>query len=88
MCTPALIRFGSDELKKQFLAPSISGDMLGCVGVSEPDAGSDVTGLKTTAVKKGDDIIINGTKMWITNGAQASYFWYLFCSIAKFHPSI
>jgi len=73
MCTPALARFGSDELREQFLKPAISGDMIGCIGVSEPGAGSDVAGLKTTAKKDGDDYIINGTKMWITNSPSADF---------------
>ncbi len=73
MCTPALARFGSDELRKEFLVPSITGEMIGCIGVSEPGAGSDVAGLKTTAKKDGDDYIINGTKMWITNSPSADY---------------
>ncbi|KAL1477622.1 hypothetical protein MTO96_017087 [Rhipicephalus appendiculatus] len=73
MCTPALANFGSDELKAQFLAPSIAGDLVGCVGVSEPDSGSDVASIKTTAVRKGDDLVINGGKMWITNGCQADW---------------
>ena len=73
MCTPALARFGSDELRKEFLAPSITGDMIGCIGVSEPGAGSDVAGLKTTAKKDGDDYVINGTKMWITNAPSADF---------------
>lgn len=73
MCTPALARFGSDELREQFLKPAISGDMIGCIGVSEPGAGSDVAGLKTTAKKEGDDYIINGTKMWITNAPSADF---------------
>ncbi|KAM4706131.1 putative acyl-CoA dehydrogenase 6 [Rhinophrynus dorsalis] len=73
MATPALARFGSDELKRQFLAPTIAGDMVVCLGVSEAGAGSDVASLKTTAVKKGDDYIINGGKMWITNGCQADW---------------
>lgn len=73
MCTPALARFGSDELRRDFLAPAISGDMIGCIGVSEPGAGSDVAGLKTTAVKDGDDYVINGTKMWITNSPSADF---------------
>uniref|UniRef100_L7LXE4 Uncharacterized protein n=1 Tax=Rhipicephalus pulchellus TaxID=72859 RepID=L7LXE4_RHIPC len=73
MCTPALTNFGSDELKAQFLAPSIAGDIVGCVGVSEPDCGSDVASIKTTAVRKGDDLVINGGKMWITNGCQADW---------------
>lgn len=73
MCTPALARFGSDELRKQFLAPAISGDMVGCLGVSEPGGGSDVAAVKTTAKSDGDDYIINGTKMWITNGLKADW---------------
>ncbi len=73
MCTPALSRFGSPELKRQFLAPAIAGDMVGCIGVSEPGAGSDVASIKTTARKDGDDYIINGGKMWITNGIQADW---------------
>ena len=73
MCTPALARFGSDELRHEFLAPAIAGDMIGCIGVSETTAGSDVAGLKTTARKDGDDYIINGHKMWITNSPQADF---------------
>lgn len=73
MCTPALSRFGSAELKREFLAPSIAGDYVGCIGVSEPGAGSDVASIKTTARKDGDDYIINGGKMWITNGIQADW---------------
>ena len=56
MCTPALTRFGSDELRKQFLAPSIVGDFVGCLGVSEVGSGSDVASIKTTAVKKGGKV--------------------------------
>lgn len=73
MATPALARFGSDELRKEFLAPAIAGDMVACVGVSEPGAGSDVAQVKTTARKDGDDYIINGSKMWITNSLQADW---------------
>ncbi len=73
MCTPALARFGSDELKQQFLAPSIAGDVVGCLGVSEPGAGSDVASLKTRAQASDGDYVINGTKMWITNGLQADW---------------
>ena len=73
MCTPALARFGSDELREQFLAPAIAGDMIGCIGVSETTAGSDVAGLRTTARKDGDDYVINGHKMWITNSPQADF---------------
>ena len=73
MCTPALANFGSDYLKRNYLAPSISGDFVGCIGVSEPGAGSDVAAIKTTARKDGDDYVINGQKMWITNGTQADW---------------
>jgi citronellyl-CoA dehydrogenase len=73
MCTPALARFGSDELKTQYLAPSIAGDMIGCIAVSEPDAGSDVAALKTHAKVADGDYVINGSKMWITNGMQADW---------------
>ena len=73
MCTPALARFGSDELRRQFLAPAIAGDMVGCIGVSEPSAGSDVAGIKSRARKDGDDYVISGQKMWITNSLQADW---------------
>lgn len=73
MATPALARFGSDELKRDFLTPAIAGDMVTSIGVSEPHAGSDVAAIKTTAIKRGDDYVINGTKMWITNSTQADY---------------
>ncbi|HVK61439.1 MAG TPA: acyl-CoA dehydrogenase family protein [Bdellovibrionales bacterium] len=73
MCTPALAKFGSKELCNEFLRPAISGEMVGCIGVSETDAGSDVAGLKTSAKSDGGDYVINGSKMWITNGAQADF---------------
>jgi citronellyl-CoA dehydrogenase len=73
MATPALARFGSDEVKKEFLAPSISGDYVACLGVSEPGAGSDVASIKTTARKDGDDYVINGGKLWTTSGTQADW---------------
>ncbi len=73
MATPALARFGSDDMKREFLAPSIAGDIVACIGVSEPGAGSDVASIKTTARSEGDDYIINGGKMWITNGTQADW---------------
>ena len=73
MATPALARFGSDALKREFLVPAISGDAVGCIGVSEPGAGSDVASIKTTAKKDGDDYVISGGKMWITNSLQADW---------------
>jgi len=73
MATPALARFGSDDLRAEYLAPSIAGDLVGCIGVSETGAGSDVASIKTRAVRDGGDYVINGGKMWITNGAQADW---------------
>lgn len=73
MATPALARFGSEELKAQFLAPAIRGDAVGAIGVSEPGAGSDVAAIKTYARKDGDDYVISGQKMWITNSLQADW---------------
>jgi citronellyl-CoA dehydrogenase len=71
MATPALANHGSDELRKEFLVSAIAGDMVCSIAVSEPYAVSDVSAIKTTAVKDGDDYIINDTKMWITNSTQA-----------------
>ncbi len=73
MCTPALDRFGSDALKRDWLAPSIAGELVGCIGVSEAGGGSDVAAIKTTATTDGGDYVINGSKMWITNGLQADW---------------
>ena len=73
MCTPALARFGSEELKREFLAPAIAGEQVGCIGVSEPGAGSDVAAIRSTARKDGDDYVISGQKMWITNSLQADW---------------
>ena len=73
MATPALARFGSEELKREFLAPAIAGDMVSCIGVSEPGAGSDVSAIKSHARKDGDDYVITGQKMWITNSLQADW---------------
>ena len=72
-CTPALNRFGSEHVKQNFLAPSIAGDVVGCLGVSEPGAGSDVSAAKTQARKDGGDYVISGQKMWITNGLKADW---------------
>lgn len=73
MCTPALAYYGSDYLKETYLAPSIAGDMVGAIGVTEPDAGSDVARIRTRAVRDGDEYVINGSKMYITNGTQADW---------------
>jgi citronellyl-CoA dehydrogenase len=73
MATPALARFGSPEVCEQFLRPSITGEFVACLGVSETGAGSDVASLRTTARKDGGDYVINGGKMWTTNGTQADW---------------
>ncbi|MFV0680181.1 acyl-CoA dehydrogenase family protein [Ottowia sp.] len=73
MCTPALAERGSAELRAEFLAPAIAGEYVGCLGVSEVGSGSDVASIKTTARKDGGDYIINGGKMWTTNGTQADF---------------
>jgi citronellyl-CoA dehydrogenase len=73
MATPALARFGSDELKQQYLAPSIRGELVASVAVTEPDAGSDVAGIRTRAARDGDEWVINGSKLYITNGTQADW---------------
>ncbi|HEU5440872.1 MAG TPA: acyl-CoA dehydrogenase family protein [Ktedonobacterales bacterium] len=73
MCTPALAQFGTHELKKQFLEPALRGEMVGCIGVTEPDAGSDVAAIRTRAVGDGDDWVITGRKLFITNGTQADW---------------
>ena len=73
MATPALAKHGSDALRREFLAPAISGEQVACIGVSEEGAGSDVASIRTKAVRDGDDYVITGSKMWITNGTQADW---------------
>jgi citronellyl-CoA dehydrogenase len=73
MATPSLHNFGSPELKEKYLKPAMLGQQVCSVAVSEPDAGSDVSGIRTKAVQEGDEWVINGRKMWITNGSQADW---------------
>lgn len=73
MATPALAEFGSADLQQRYLAPALRGEMVCSIAVSEPDAGSDVAGLRTRAVRDGNSWVINGRKMWITNGTQADW---------------
>jgi len=73
MATPSLAEFGSDELRQRYLVPSIKGEMVGAIAVTEPDAGSDVAGIKTRAVRDGDHWVINGSKIYITNAAIADW---------------
>jgi citronellyl-CoA dehydrogenase len=73
MATPSLHRFGTPEQKRRFLAPAIAGEAVTSIAVTEPDTGSDVSRLRTRAVRDGDDWVITGRKMYITNGAQADW---------------
>lgn len=73
MATPSLARFGSDELRRTYLTPAIAGTAVTSIAVTEPDTGSDVSRLRTRAVRDGDDWVITGRKTYITNGAQADW---------------
>ncbi|MFT5222010.1 MAG: citronellyl-CoA dehydrogenase [Glaciecola sp.] len=73
MATPSLAQFGTPEQKQAWLAPSLSGEMVASIAVTEPDAGSDVAGIKTRATRDGGDLILNGSKMYITNAIQGDW---------------
>ncbi len=73
MATPCIADLGSPEQIEEFLKPALAGDRIAALGVTEPDAGSDVAGIRTTAKRDGDDYIINGAKTYITNGTRASF---------------
>jgi citronellyl-CoA dehydrogenase len=83
MATPALHRFGSDELKERYLVPAIRGEQVAAIAVTEPGAGSDVSGIATRAVRDGDQWVINGSKIFITNSANADWL----CLLAVTDPS-
>ena len=73
IATPIIERIGTPEQKKEFLVPALAGEKIAALGISEPDAGSDVASLRTTARRSGDEYVINGAKMWITNGTRADF---------------
>lgn len=73
MATPIINEIGTDEQKREFLAPALAGEKIAALGVSEPGCGSDVANIQTTAKRVGDDYVINGSKMWITNGTRADF---------------
>ncbi len=77
-CIP-LLKFGTEEQKRDYLVPAIRGEKLGCWGLSEPNSGSDAASIRTTAERRGDNYVINGSKMFITNGTIADY-----CVIAAY----
>jgi citronellyl-CoA dehydrogenase len=82
MATPSLHDFGSDELRQEYLVPAIQGEMVAAIAVTEPDAGSDVASIKTRAVRDGDEWVINGSKLYITNAATADWL----CMLAVTDP--
>ncbi|HWW90076.1 MAG TPA: acyl-CoA dehydrogenase family protein [Solirubrobacteraceae bacterium] len=71
MAMPPILKFGTEEQKQQWAVPAIKGEKILCLGITEPDAGSDVKGIKTRAVRDGDEFVINGSKTYITNGHRA-----------------
>ncbi|MEA2443087.1 MAG: hypothetical protein QOJ12_379, partial [Thermoleophilales bacterium] len=73
MATPPIHLFGTEEQKQRYLVPSIKGEKISSLGITEPDAGSDVAGIRTRAVRDGDEYVINGSKTYITNGHRADF---------------
>ena len=73
IATPIIQEIGTPEQKKEFLAPALAGEKIAALGISEPDAGSDVAHLRTTARRSDEDYVIDGAKMWITNGTRADF---------------
>jgi citronellyl-CoA dehydrogenase len=73
MATPPIFRFGTEEQKRRYLVPAVKGEKIACLGISEPNAGSDVASIETTARRQGDCWVINGRKIFITNGARADF---------------
>jgi alkylation response protein AidB-like acyl-CoA dehydrogenase len=74
MATPPILAFGTEEQKQAYLVPAIRGEKISCLGITEPDAGSDVSGIKTRAVRDGDEWVVTGTKNWITNLGVADFY--------------
>lgn len=73
MATPPILAFGTEEQKQRYLTPAMRGEKIACIGITEPDAGSDVAGIKTRATRDGDGWVVNGSKTYITNGLRADY---------------
>jgi alkylation response protein AidB-like acyl-CoA dehydrogenase len=73
MATPPILQFGTEDQKQAYLVPALRGEKISCLGITEPDAGSDVSGIRTRAVRDGDEWVINGAKTYITNGQRAHF---------------
>src|SRR5919106_934224 len=73
MSTPPILEFGTQAQIDLWLRPALRGELIGAIGISEPDTGSDVASIRTRAVRDGDEWIVNGSKMYITNGARADF---------------
>jgi alkylation response protein AidB-like acyl-CoA dehydrogenase len=73
MATPPVFKFGSEEQRRRFIVPAITGEKIAAIAMTEPDAGSDLAGIQTVARKEGDHWVINGSKIFITNGARADW---------------
>jgi alkylation response protein AidB-like acyl-CoA dehydrogenase len=73
MATPPILKFGTEYLKQTYLVPAIKGEKISSLGITEPGAGSDVAGIRTRAVRDGDEYVINGSKTFITNGVRADF---------------
>ena len=73
MATPPVFKFGTEEQRRRWVVPAITGDQIAALAITEPDAGSDVAGIQTVARRDGDDYIVNGRKIFITNGARCDW---------------
>ncbi|ACG72425.1 acyl-CoA dehydrogenase domain protein [Anaeromyxobacter sp. K] len=73
MAIPVIGELGTEAQRREFLAPAVRGERVAALAISEPDAGSDVAAIRTTARRDGADLVVNGSKMWITNGARADF---------------
>src|SRR5204863_3050918 len=74
IATPPIWKFGTEEQKQRYLAPAIAGEKIGALAITEPDAGSDVAGIKTNARRVDGGWLVNGSKMFITNGVRADFY--------------
>jgi alkylation response protein AidB-like acyl-CoA dehydrogenase len=73
MATPPIVEYGTDQQRQRWLPPAFAGEIIGAIGITEPDTGSDVASIRTRAVRDGDEWVLNGSKMFITNGVRADF---------------